>query len=101
MFAVLKIYYYLQPFKQIAYMKLRPSTLLAMGFVIMVGMSSCVHKYTCQCTTSYSGQPGLPDSVVQTYEIKDTKSKAQSECESASKTFDNGGIHTVQNCHLY
>ncbi|MGN6568255.1 MAG: hypothetical protein ACTHJ0_09895 [Flavipsychrobacter sp.] len=82
-------------------MKLRPSMLLAMGLVVMIGMSSCIHKYTCQCTTSYSGLPGLPDSVVQSYDVKDTKSKAQSECEAASKTADNNGIHTVQRCHLY
>ena len=82
-------------------MKLRPSLLLAMVLVVMIGMSSCVHKFTCQCSTTYSGQPGLPDSVVQSYDIKDTKDKAQTECQAASKTFDNGGIHTVQRCALY
>ncbi|MBA3829182.1 MAG: hypothetical protein H0X33_09625 [Taibaiella sp.] len=82
-------------------MKLRPSLVLVMAIIVMAGMSSCVRKYTCQCQVSYTGQPGLPDSTVQTFTITDTKSKAQSECESNSKTIDQAGIHTVEACHIY
>jgi len=82
-------------------MKLRPSLLLAVSFILMVGMSSCVRNYICHCTIKYSGQPGLPDSVIQEYNIKDTKSKAKTECAANSATYDNNGIHTEENCYLY
>ncbi len=82
-------------------MKLRPALWLIVMFICMIGISSCVRNYTCQCYISYTGQPGLPDTVIKTYDIKDTKSSAKSSCQSNSKTFDNNGIHTVENCDLY
>lgn len=82
-------------------MKLRPSLLLAAAFVTLVGMSSCVREYTCQCAITYSGQPGLPDSSTKEYPIKDTKKKAKKICEDNSYTSEQGGIKTVENCHLY
>lgn len=82
-------------------MKLRPALWLVMVFILMIGMSSCVRNYICQCQISYTGQPGLPDTIIKEYDIKDTKSKAQSACKANSKTYDNNGIHTVENCDLY
>ncbi len=65
-------------------MKLRPGILLALCFTIMVLMSSCVHKYICQCEVSYTGQPGLPDTSIREYDITDTRKKAQTACEANS-----------------
>ncbi len=82
-------------------MRLRPTLWLVMLFFVMIGMSSCVRKYICHCQISYTGSPGLPDTVIKEYDITDTKTNAQSTCRSNSKTFDNNGIHTVENCDLY
>ena len=82
-------------------MKFRPTLLLALAFVSVVGMSSCVREYTCQCEISYTGQPGLPDTTIREYTIKDTKKKAKSLCEGNSFTSEENGIKTVENCHLY
>ena len=100
LFVFYKIYYYLQPFKY-PFMKLRPSILVALAFVSMISMSSCVKKYICQCKISYSGQPGLPDTVVKEYDIKDTKKNAKSKCEANSATYQNNGINTNEDCYLY
>jgi hypothetical protein len=64
-------------------------------------MSSCVKKYTCHCDIKYSGYPGLPDSTVQEYEIKDTEAGAKDKCKSESFTHDENGIHTDENCFLF
>jgi len=82
-------------------MKFRPSLLLALAFTAMVTMSSCVKNYVCHCVISYSGQPGLPDTLVQEYNIKDTKSGAKSKCTANSGNYSNNGINTVENCYLY
>ena len=82
-------------------MKLRPGLWLVLVFTLMIGMSSCVRNYTCQCQISYYGAPGLPDTIIKEYDIKDTKKNAASACEANSKTFDNNGIHTKEDCSLY
>ena len=82
-------------------MKLRPGTLLVVAMFITIGFSSCVREYICQCTISYSGQAGLPDSTVNKYAVSDTKKKAQSKCEGNSKTFEKDGITAKENCKLY
>lgn len=82
-------------------MKLRPGLWLLLIFTVMIGMSSCVRNYTCQCTIKYTGAPGLPDTIIKQYDIKDTKKNAKSSCQANSKTFDNNGIHTDESCDLY
>jgi len=89
-------------------MKLRPSlVLLSVAFLGVVSMTSCVKNYTCQCSIVYSGVPGLPDSSAQSYSISNTQSKAKSECEAQSATYNNrvnpeqGNISTVETCILY
>lgn len=82
-------------------MKFRPSLLLALAFTAMVSMSSCVKNYICHCVISYSGQPGLPDTVIQEYNIKDTKSNAKSACTANSTSANNNNINTIENCYLY
>jgi hypothetical protein len=82
-------------------MKFRYFLVPALVFAGILSMTSCVKKYTCHCDIVYSGQPGLPDSVVQEYDIADTKGTAKSKCEGESGTFDRNGIHTVESCYLY
>jgi hypothetical protein len=82
-------------------MRLRLSLLVALAFVLMTGMSSCVKKYTCQCNINYTGAPGLPGSVTESYDITDTKANAKSKCSAQSATYNNNGIQTVETCTLY
>jgi hypothetical protein len=82
-------------------MKLRPGTLLVLGLFRMMGMSSCVHDYICQCKISYSGQPGLPEDKVNKYNVSDTKKKAKSACQDLSKTYEKDGIKATETCDLY
>lgn len=82
-------------------MKLRFSQVVAIAFVVMVGFSSCTREYTCQCVIKYTGQPGLPDSVIREYPVKDTKKKAQSVCEGNSGTYQTGDITTTETCKLW
>jgi len=81
-------------------MQLRATLLLAAAGVTIM-FSSCVRDYTCQCQIVYTGQPGLPDSLIREYPIKDSKKKAKSLCEQNSTTSDNNGIHTEEDCHLF
>ncbi len=82
-------------------MKLRPVLILAAALLILTGASSCRHDYICQCEISYSGQPGLPDSLVREYDITDTKKNAEKLCEENSVDKEIDGIHTIEDCHLY
>ncbi len=82
-------------------MKLRPFLLLVMAIAGVVTTTSCVKNYTCQCTISYTGYPGLPDTLTQQYGITDTKSGATSKCKAASATYNNNGITTVETCLIY
>jgi hypothetical protein len=77
------------------------SFLLFVAIAGIMVMSSCVKNYTCQCTISYSGTPGLPDTVTQQYSISDTKSGATSKCKGNSGTYSNNGIATVESCVIY
>lgn len=75
--------------------------LFPLALIAVLSFSSCVRSYTCQCEISYSGQPGLPDTLIREYEVKDTKKNAESVCEGNSQTSTRDGITTVENCHLY
>ena len=100
-FVLLKKNYYLQPFKYHKLMKFRLLLILAGAFIVTAGFSSCTRDYICQCTIIYTGQPGLPDTVVREYPIKDKKNKAGSVCEANSGSWENGDIKTIEDCHLY
>ncbi len=76
-------------------------SLLLVAACGMVLMSSCTKKYTCQCKVTYSGAPGLPDSSVREYEIYNSKSGAESECEEASYEHEEDGIKVKEECALY
>lgn len=75
--------------------------LLLLTACILLTFSSCVREYTCQCVIKYSGQPGLPDSVLREYPVKDTRKKAKSVCESNSGTYQTGDIKAEENCTIY
>lgn len=67
-----------------------------------VTATSCVREYTCQCQIKYTGQPGLPDSLVQEYPVRDTKEKARDLCKGNSQEpTTQGGITTTETCDLY
>jgi len=82
-------------------MKLRFSAILAVAFLTVTALSSCTREYICQCTIKYSGEPGLPDSTVREYEIKDTKKKAKSACEANSGTYTTGNVKTEETCKIF
>lgn len=79
------------------------STLLLGATLLVVACSSCVHDYTCQCKIKYSGQPGLPDSTIREYSIRDNKDKAQAACEqnSSHSTDESTHITTDEDCKLF
>lgn len=82
-------------------MKLRSGSLLVVALFIVMGLSSCVREYICECTISYTGQPGLPDTVVHEYNISDTKKKAKSACQANSANSERDGIKAIETCDLY
>lgn len=82
-------------------MKLRPVLFIASFFVTMAIFSSCTREYICQCEISYSGKPGLPDTLINQYTIEDTKKNAENLCIENSSESEEGGIKTVENCYLY
>ncbi|RYE23202.1 MAG: hypothetical protein EOP51_11290 [Sphingobacteriales bacterium] len=82
-------------------MKLRPGLVIAAAFITLTCLSSCIRTYTCECQVTYSGQPGLPDTISREYSVSDTKKKAKSACEGNSSTSENGGIKAIEDCHLY
>lgn len=71
------------------------------AILTVIGASSCTQEYTCQCTISYSGAPGLPDTTVNEYPVRDTKKKAKSICEGKSATFEKDNVKTVESCVLF
>lgn len=71
------------------------------AFVLLLSVSSCTREYTCQCKMTYSGAPGLPQGQVREYPITDSKKNAESSCKNSSKTYDAGGIHTIEECDLF
>lgn len=82
-------------------MKLRSWLLPALAIIIVAGTSSCTQNFICQCEIAYSGQPGLPDTLINEYELSNTKKKAQEICESGSSENEEEGILTVETCKLY
>lgn len=76
--------------------------LLILLSVIVLCASSCTQEYICQCELSYEGaQPGLPDSSIHQFLIRDTKDEASSKCEANSFETTNNGITMKEACQLY
>lgn len=65
-------------------------------------MGSCTQEYTCQCVVKYTGTPpGIPDSAMHEYAIRDKKSEAKSKCEANSITVSQDNITMTEKCRLY
>lgn len=77
------------------------SLLIALCAFVLLSATSCTREFVCQCKMTYSGAPGLPEGQVREYSITDTKSNARSACQGSSKTYDNGNIHTIEDCDLF
>jgi len=77
------------------------SLLLPVALFTLVLTTSCTQEYTCQCTIKYTGVPGLPDTVVNEYPVRDTKKKAKSLCESKSATYTTGSVTATETCKLF
>ncbi len=75
--------------------------LFSAAAIFSLSVASCTKDYTCQCTISYSGAPGLPDTVVRAYTIRDKKTEAQNLCRANSSTSTNSGITTDESCELF
>lgn len=82
-------------------MRFRSSVVLLLAVAGVMAMSSCTKKYTCQCVIKYSGAPGLPDSVVNEYEMIDKKKSAESACKEESFTKEENGIKVEETCKLF
>jgi len=79
----------------------RPVFFSAALFLSLFGAQSCTREFTCQCVIKYSGQPGLPDSVIREYPIRDRKGTAEDLCSANSNTSVNNGIRTEETCELF
>jgi hypothetical protein len=71
-------------------------------FALAVIGTSCTREFVCQCRVSYKGQiPGLPDSTLTEFVIKDFKSAAETNCKANSSTVTTNGITVTESCNLY
>lgn len=75
--------------------------LLSAAALTAICATSCTKEYTCQCTITYSGAPGLPAPQVKEYPVRDTKTKAQNLCRENSNTTTKDGITADEDCTLY
>ncbi len=68
---------------------------------LLFSFTSCTREFTCQCYISYSGKPGLPDTLLKEYPITDSKKNAEKLCKGQSGTYEKDGITTVEDCNLW
>lgn len=74
---------------------------LIIGCMSLTVLSACTRDFTCQCTMSSEGHPGLPSPEVNEYPITDTKQNAKKTCEAASRVYEDNGIVTHEDCKLF
>lgn len=82
-------------------MKLRSGLLMGFAALIILGATSCTRDFICECEIAYSGQPGLPDTLINEYKLTNTQKEAQRICEEGSSESEEEGIKTVETCKLY
>lgn len=83
-------------------MKNKYIPLLLIGIICTYFFNSCTQEYTCQCTVTYSGAAGMPDSSIKEYKVRDTRKKAISICEANSKNYDEKeGVTAKEVCKLF
>lgn len=65
-------------------------------------LGSCTQEYICQCSIKYTGNPpGLPDSSIVEFKIRNTKKEASTQCKANSTTVTKDGITLIETCQLY
>jgi hypothetical protein len=70
--------------------------------VLLACMSSCTREYICQCRIKYTGAtPGLPDSTVVEFKVKNTRKEAQAQCKANSLVSTKDGVTLTETCELY
>ena len=82
-------------------MKLRSGLITGLAFIMVVTASSCTKEFICECEITYSGQPGLPDTLINEYKLSNTEKKAKEICEKGSSQTTEEGITTIETCKLY
>ncbi len=94
---------FLLPFSQNPlYLTLMKMRLAILSFVLIAFMSSCTREYICQCKIKYTGPvPGLPDSSIVEFKIKNTRQEAQTQCKANSLTSTKDGVTLIEECQLY
>ena len=76
--------------------------LLIIAILSSLTMGSCTQEYTCQCIVKYTGKPpGLTDSALHEFAIRDTKKEAKSKCEANSTTATADNVTMTEKCRLY
>ena len=67
-----------------------------------ISLTSCTKDYICRCKITSTGMPGLPEPIINEYEIKDKPDDAKRLCEDASSYYEDKefGIKTVEECAL-
>lgn len=76
---------------------------LPLLFVLVATLlASCTQEYTCQCVVKYTGKPpGIPDSALYEYAIRDTKKEAIKKCEANSTKVSQNNVTMDEKCKLY
>jgi hypothetical protein len=81
-------------------MKLKSIIYIISILSVVVVSTSCTKEYTCRCTVTYNGVPGLV-SETRDYYIRDFEKKAKETCEGNSQTYTYDAITTVEDCKLW
>lgn len=82
-------------------MKLGSGLFASIALLFIIGFSSCTQDFICECELAYSGRPGLPDTLYNTYNLTNTPKEAKKICEEGSSESTEDGIKTVETCKLY
>ncbi len=63
---------------------------------------ACTREFNCQCLVKYTGNhPGLPDSSIHEFAIKNKKKEAKKQCEANSSTVTQFDVTMEEKCQLY
>ena len=72
---------------------------LVIGFITLLGLTSCKKDYTCICNISATTLGSTGGGTSKTI-IHETKSKAKTICESSNSSVNMSGYSTSANCKL-
>jgi hypothetical protein len=76
---------------------------LSILFLLFIAFtSSCTREYICQCKIKYTGiNPGLPDSSIIEFKIKNSHKEAKNQCAANSIVTTVDGVTLTEECELY